>query len=57
MIAVSDGMRRDILRSYPSIDPGACQVVYNGIDLADWKPNHDAETVARRSASIPTARR
>jgi alpha-maltose-1-phosphate synthase len=43
VIAVSGGMRRDILRAYPSIDPGKVEVVYNGIDLADWQPNHDAE--------------
>ena len=43
VIAVSDGMRRDILRSYPSIDPGNVEVVYNGIDLTDWKPNPDAD--------------
>jgi starch synthase len=44
VIAVSDGMRRDILRAYPSIDPGRVEVVYNGIDLDDWQPNHDADT-------------
>ena len=38
-------MRRDILRSYPSIDPAKVEVVYNGIDLADWKPNDDAGLV------------
>ncbi|MGI9825146.1 glycogen synthase [Agromyces sp. Marseille-Q5079] len=45
VIAVSDGMRRDILRSYPAIDPAKVEVVYNGIDLEDWKPNDDAELV------------
>jgi starch synthase len=44
VIAVSDGMRRDILRAYPAIDPGRVEVVYNGIDLSDWQPNHDPET-------------
>ncbi|GAA1843300.1 glycogen synthase [Agromyces salentinus] len=43
VIAVSEGMRRDILRSYPSIDPAKVEVVYNGIDLADWRPNRDAD--------------
>ncbi|HEU4467103.1 MAG TPA: glycogen synthase [Agromyces sp.] len=45
VIAVSDGMRRDILRSYPGIDPERVSVVYNGIDLTDWKPNHDPDQV------------
>ena len=43
VIAVSEGMRRDILRSYPAIDPARTHVVYNGIDLQSWKPNPDAE--------------
>ena len=37
VIAVSAGMRRDILRSYPSIDPDKVHVVHNGIDLAGWQ--------------------
>ncbi|MCL2516497.1 MAG: glycogen synthase [Microbacteriaceae bacterium] len=44
VIAVSEGMRRDILRSYPAIDPAKTHVVYNGIDLSSWKPNPDADT-------------
>lgn len=45
VIAVSDGMRRDILRAYPSIDPGRVEVVYNGIDLDEWAPVDDLDTV------------
>lgn len=33
IIAVSDGMRKDILRAYPQLDPGKISVVHNGIDL------------------------
>lgn len=36
VIAVSAGMRNDILRSYPAIDPARVQVVHNGIDLERW---------------------
>jgi starch synthase len=43
IIAVSEGMSRDILRSYPSLDPAKVEVVYNGIDLDAWKPNPDQE--------------
>ncbi len=43
VIAVSDGMRRDILASYPSLDPQKVTVVYNGIDLERWTPLHDAD--------------
>ncbi|MGV8885172.1 MAG: glycogen synthase [Microbacteriaceae bacterium] len=45
VIAVSDGMRRDILRSYPSLDEQKVVVVHNGIDLARWKRVDDAELV------------
>jgi alpha-maltose-1-phosphate synthase len=41
IIAVSEGMRRDIIRCYPQLDPARIEVVYNGIDLVDWKPNRD----------------
>jgi starch synthase len=45
IIAVSEGMSRDILRSYPSLDPSRVEVVYNGIDLDAWKPNPDEEII------------
>ena len=45
IIAVSEGMSRDILRSYPDLDPSRVEVVYNGIDLDAWKPNPDEEIV------------
>jgi starch synthase len=45
VIAVSGGMRADILRSYPSLAPERVHVVYNGIDLERWKPVDDRETV------------
>ena len=37
IIAVSNGMREDILRSYPAIDPERVKVVHNGIDLDAWR--------------------
>ncbi|NYD66165.1 glycogen synthase [Agromyces atrinae] len=45
VIAVSGGMRRDILRSYPSIDPERVHVVYNGIDLERWRPVDNPDAV------------
>lgn len=47
VIAVSAGMRADILRSYPSIDPERVHVVHNGIDLERWKPTENAEVLER----------
>ena len=54
VIAVSEGMRRDILRSYPAIDEQKVTVVYNGIDLEKWMPVHDTELV--RSLGIDSDR-
>ena len=45
VIAVSRAMRADILRSYPSIDPSKVHVVYNGIDIEEWKPTVDEDAV------------
>jgi starch synthase len=38
VIAVSEGMRRDVLACYPAIDPARVQVVYNGIDTEEYQP-------------------
>ncbi|WP_314146977.1 glycogen synthase [uncultured Leifsonia sp.] len=53
VIAVSEGMRRDILNSYPSLDPSDVTVVYNGIDLDRWRPLHD-EDLARSLGIDPS---
>lgn len=38
VIAVSSGMRDDVLRVYPALDPGRVHVVRNGIDTDVWYP-------------------
>jgi starch synthase len=44
VIAVSSGMRDDVLRVYPALDPGRVHVVRNGIDTDVWQPaGRDAE--------------
>ncbi|WP_065570740.1 glycogen synthase [Microbacterium oleivorans] len=47
VVAVSDGMRRDILRSYPALDPAKVRVIYNGIDVEAWQPREDPELLSR----------
>ncbi|MDD7962478.1 glycogen synthase [Microbacterium thalli] len=47
IVAVSDGMRRDILRSYPSLDPEKVSVIYNGIDVESWRPVDDPAVLER----------
>ena len=46
VIAVSHGMRRDILRAYPMLDEAKVSVVHNGIDLDSWHPVDD-DTLVR----------
>ncbi|PRZ02785.1 glycogen synthase (ADP-glucose) [Isoptericola sp. CG 20/1183] len=42
IVAVSAGMRDDILRCYPELDPDRVHVVHNGIDLDGWvRPSDD----------------
>ena len=38
VIAVSSGMRDDVLKTYPALDPGRVHVVRNGIDTDVWYP-------------------
>jgi starch synthase len=47
IIAVSGGMRRDVLKAYPSVDPDRIQVVYNGIDTELYSPDHGTDVVDR----------
>ena len=46
IVAVSEGMRQDILRSYPALDPERVKVIYNGIDVESWHPVEDPEQLA-----------
>jgi alpha-maltose-1-phosphate synthase len=46
IVAVSDGMRNDILRSYPALDPAKVRVIYNGIDVDAWQPVEDPALLA-----------
>jgi starch synthase len=61
IIAVSGGMRDDILRSYPNVDPAKVHVIHNGIDLSGWqrptgKAAETADDVVRRLGIDPERR-
>lgn len=47
IIAVSDGMRRDVLEVYPFLDPARVHVVRNGIDTVTWQPDPSTELLAQ----------
>ncbi|WP_096289665.1 glycogen synthase [Mycobacterium ahvazicum] len=44
VIAVSSGMREDVLRVYPTLDPSQVHVVRNGVDSDVWHPAGPADT-------------
>jgi starch synthase len=39
VIAVSDGMRADVLRAYPEVDPAKVVTIRNGVDTSKFAPN------------------
>jgi alpha-maltose-1-phosphate synthase len=45
VIAVSNGTREDILRAYPEIDAARIHVIYNGIDLAEYRKTSAAQAL------------
>jgi starch synthase len=47
VIAVSDGMKADILRAYPAVSPDRVAVIYNGIDPDEFKPTASTQALAR----------
>jgi len=55
VIAVSAGMRLDVLNSYPRVDPSTVHVVHNGIDSQLWQRDSsaDAREVLRRHGVDP----
>ncbi|GAB1822687.1 glycogen synthase [Herbidospora sp. RD11066] len=47
IIAVSGGMRRDVLTAYPEIDPNRVTVIHNGIDTDEYAPAKTQEALTR----------
>ena len=45
VIAVSDGMRADVLKAYPSIDPAKVVTIRNGVDTEKFTPNTDTSVL------------
>ena len=52
-VAVSYGMRADVLESYPFVDPARVHVIHNGIDTTLYAPDHRTD-VLRRHGIDPT---
>ena len=47
IVAVSDGMRADVLSAYPSVDPARIHVIYNGIDADQYSPDAATDVIQR----------
>ena len=47
IIAVSDGMRADVLAAYPNVDPNKVVTIRNGVDTDKFAPNRDASVAAK----------
>ncbi len=45
VVAVSAGMRLDVLNSYPGIDPARVHVVHNGVDSQLWQRDSSARAL------------
>jgi len=47
VIAVSEGMRSDILTAYPAIEPSRVRVIYNGIDAEEYARDPGTDVLER----------
>ena len=47
VVAVSDGMRGDVLTAYPEISPDRVRVIRNGIDTVEYAPDPDTSVLAK----------
>ena len=47
VVAVSDGMRSDVLSVYPEISPERVRVIRNGIDTAEYAPDPGTDVLAK----------
>jgi glycogen synthase len=45
VIAVSQGTKADIVRAYPDVDPARIHVIYNGIDLTEYRKTSDTKAL------------
>ena len=55
IIAVSDGMRADLLEAYPSVDPTKVVTIRNGVDTNKFAANYDSSIPESFGVSGPYA--
>jgi starch synthase len=47
VVAVSEGMRADVLAAYPRVAEDRVEVIYNGIDTEEYRPDPDTDVLER----------
>jgi starch synthase len=47
VIAVSEGMKKDVLECYPFVDPENVAVIHNGIDVEVFRPTFDESVLTK----------
>ena len=52
VVAVSKGMREDVLASYPAIDPDRVHVISNGIDADFYRPDPGVDVLERLGVDL-----
>jgi alpha-maltose-1-phosphate synthase len=52
VVAVSDGMRADVLSCYPEISPERVRVIRNGIDTAEYAPDPATDVLVKHGVDL-----
>jgi starch synthase len=52
VVAVSDGMRGDVLSVYPEISPERVRVIRNGIDTVEYAPDQKTDVLERHGIDL-----
>jgi starch synthase len=52
VVAVSDGMRGDVLSVYPEISPERVRVIRNGIDTVEYSPDQKTDVLERHGIDL-----
>lgn len=55
IIAVSDGMKSDVLKAYPNVDPASVHTIRNGINTEVFRPTVDVSILDKYGISSPYA--
>jgi alpha-maltose-1-phosphate synthase len=52
IVAVSNGMRDDVLAAYPDVDPARVRVIHNGIDAELYQPDPATDVLERLGVDL-----